>query len=123
MLMKICRNRIPHWVQDEIDAFSPGKFCCRHEICITSNEDDLIDLTLESQRSDIESDLHVYTFLTKGVEKVVVSELGDGNIAGQQGFEGIRLHFPSANAGDVPKSKCYFPLAAKLVVQFESEYS
>lgn len=46
VFMQIISNFRPHWVQNEVDAFSTCKLCGRHEITIACHEDKLVHLSL-----------------------------------------------------------------------------
>lgn len=59
----MCGSLITHAVKYHIDAFAPRKFGGRHKIGIRCNNDDLVNLALESERCNVESKPHVYTFL------------------------------------------------------------
>ena len=53
MLMKIGGNWIPHRIKDEIDTFSASKLGRGHEIRVSGNEYDLINLMFESKRGNV----------------------------------------------------------------------
>ena len=44
------RTLITHAIKNDINPFSAGKFCSGNKIAICCNHDDLIHLSLESER-------------------------------------------------------------------------
>ncbi|KQN07606.1 hypothetical protein ASE78_00235 [Sphingomonas sp. Leaf25] len=63
MVEQVTRRPAAHRVEHDIDAFPPGQFRRRHEIGITGDKDDLIDLPFEGHCRDIESESHVDALL------------------------------------------------------------
>jgi len=61
-----------HFVKHDIYAFSPCQFGCGYEIGVTGYDDDLIDLTFESQGSNVKSKAHINTFLDRVDLEIIV---------------------------------------------------
>ena len=64
MLKKIAWHVLPEWVKNELSAFSTCKFRSRNEIGVASHENDNVRLAFQCDRSDIEPNTHVDTFLS-----------------------------------------------------------
>jgi len=63
---------MPEWVEDKIDPFTAGELCRRHKIGVACNQNNLVGLTLEAQRRNIESNTHVNSFLDGRILEVFV---------------------------------------------------
>ena len=65
---------MPKRVQDELYAFPPGHLCCGYKVRISRYEYDDVGLSLEGDRSDIESNPHIDPFLAEGRGEVVIGQ-------------------------------------------------
>jgi hypothetical protein len=53
------RAMITHAVKNYIDSFTARKLCGWHKICVSRDNDDLINLLFESQGRDIKPKAHI----------------------------------------------------------------
>lgn len=63
MFKQVGLNSLIHGVEDKINAFASGEFCCGDKISITGNENDCIDLLFQRERGYIHTDFHIDLFL------------------------------------------------------------
>jgi hypothetical protein len=75
MLNKVAGSGSAERVKHDIDAFTPSQLCCRHEITVCRNDHNLVDLTLECERSNVEAEAHINPFLLYIVLEVVIARL------------------------------------------------
>ncbi|HET9512030.1 MAG TPA: hypothetical protein VFO80_12855, partial [Sphingomonas sp.] len=63
MVEEIAGSLPAHRVEDDVDALPPRKLGRRDEIAIASDQNDLIDLSLECHGCHVKAKAHVYAFL------------------------------------------------------------
>lgn len=121
VLVEVGRNGIPHRIEDEVDAFPACLFCGGNEVGISCDEDDLIDLSLESQRGDVESDLHVDSFLTGVVKEVLIGEIGDDTTPTEEFFELVGFELPFSDRRDVTQPKGDLAGSPQFIMERQTE--
>ncbi len=73
MLDQICGcSVITHTIKDDINAFAPREFRRGNEIRVGCHDNDLIDLLLESQGCDVQTQTHIDAFLLRVDIKVSI---------------------------------------------------
>lgn len=73
MLLQVCPDRFPHRIENDLNPFSPGQLCSRHEITVACHEDDPINKPLVREGRNVKPQFHVYGFLGGVVTKIVFS--------------------------------------------------
>ena len=72
MLMQRWMHIAPQRIKDEVNALASRQLRGRDKIRISGNQDDLIDLALETQRRDVQPDAHIHAFLHCCVFKIII---------------------------------------------------
>ena len=71
MLVEVVVYLLPERIQEEFDAFPSGDFGGGHEVAVSGDEDDGIDLLLEREGGDVDADAHVHALLPKAELQVI----------------------------------------------------
>ena len=66
---------MPERVENNPSAFAAGQFGSRHEIAVSSNQNDGIGLLFQSNGSNINPDSHIHRLLLKSCLKIFVSKI------------------------------------------------
>lgn len=93
-----------HGVKDEIDAFPARQLGCGHEVSIASNQHDLIDLFLECQCGDIDTNPHVYAFLASFDLHICFGQIGQLDCSFEQLINPVGLNCPAHVGRQVPEA-------------------
>lgn len=63
MVKQVTRSASAHRIQYQIDTLSTREFSRGNEICIASDQDNLVDLPFERHRRNVQAEPHIDTFL------------------------------------------------------------
>jgi len=123
MLVQVASYNAPHRIEDEINTLPPREFGGRNKIGIAGNKNDLIDLFLVCNRCDIETDLHVGSFLSDFVFEIAVCQIGEATFPFEYGRKNGWLNSPSMVILKAAKTQCDLPQAFQLVMKFQPKSS
>ncbi len=73
MFQEIIGNFEPERVEYEIDSLTSSQLSRGHKVCIPCNQNNSVDLFLEADRGDIQSDPHINTFLSDVEGKIIIA--------------------------------------------------
>ena len=108
--MQVGRNPLPHRIEDEIDPLVAGQLGGRNEIRVPGHQDDLVDLLLVRQRSDINADLHIDLGLAHIGLEMFIAEVAPLQGALTQLLIGVALELPLAALGKPTQAQRKFAL-------------
>lgn len=114
MLMEVIVDLLPEGVQQEFHAFAACDFGCRDKVAVAGDKDDGIDLLLESEGGDVDSDAHVHTLLSEGEPDIVGGQIPPGigevfqagEVVGTKGWGGATGGLPGCLIEEVNPIAC-----------------
>lgn len=71
MFAEIGIHRLTERIEQKLNTFTSGQLGGRHKIAITGDEDDRIDLLLERESGDVETDAHINAFLAQAESQII----------------------------------------------------
>jgi len=74
MLLQRGVNGMPKRIEHKIDSLTTSKFCRGDEIGITGNQNNLINLPLETQGCNVQTDTHINALLGGGILKICIGQ-------------------------------------------------
>ena len=77
MLQKSLGYRRPHGVQDKVHAFASRELGSGDEVGITSDQNNLTDLSFEGKRGDVQADAHIHALLSDLRVQILGQERGE----------------------------------------------
>lgn len=83
----IIGERFAHNIENDINAGSASEFNRRDIVAVVADQDNLIDKMIIGKCSNVDTDLHVNTFLRHGQEEILVSQTTNIKGAGTQFFD------------------------------------
>jgi len=119
--VQIVGDGAPHRVKDEIDTFPSGKFGRWYEIGVTSDQHDLVRLPLIGHRRDIETDLHVGSFLADVIYKVGVRQRIECTLLFQKRTQHGNFQPPISCVLQSSKPQGDFSKTFKFIVELQPE--
>ena len=114
---------IPHRVENNVNAFSPGQFRCGNKVAISQYEHNLVHKPLVAEGRDIQTKLHIDAFLSGHMFYVVFVEFIGRDAFPQQAFYIAVLEPPLRIGREISEPKRKLAMSLECAEKRQSELS